>query len=78
MLRPLPATITSFWKMIWEHKVANIIMATGLEEGGKVKCERYWPEEFKEEQYGDILVEWMSAEKRESYLITRLRIVKVC
>ncbi len=75
--RPLPATIETFWKMVWEHKVTCIIMATGLVEGSKVKCERYWPQEFKEDTYGDVKVEWMAAEKQTGYLVTRLKATKV-
>ncbi len=40
MCRPLPATIDHFWRMIWQEKVAIIIMLTGLVEQGKPKCER--------------------------------------
>ena len=52
-------------------------MATGLEEAGKIKCERYWPEEFKTERYFDVNVEWLAAEKCEGFMLTRLRASKV-
>lgn len=33
--------------MLWEHKINTVVMMTGLEEGGRAKCERYWPFEGK-------------------------------
>ena len=55
---PLPATIKCFWRMIWQHRVSVVVMATGLKERGKVKCERYWPEDTSAPtKYGDYTVE---------------------
>ena len=44
---PLPSTIYNFIRMIWHYKLACIVMTTGLVEGTKRKCERYWPETAK-------------------------------
>lgn len=41
---PLPGTIDDFWQMVWEQKVDVIAMLTREIEGGKVKCDPYWPE----------------------------------
>lgn len=41
ILSPLPATVSHFWRMVWENQVAFIVMVTGLVETGSVKCERY-------------------------------------
>ena len=60
--------------MVWENNVTCVVMATGLLEGGKQKCERYWPEEFSEQQYAGIRVEWMAAEKKPGYLLTKLEV----
>ena len=42
---PMENTIGDFWRMIWEHKSAAIVMLTELEEGGKVSDIRMksWP-----------------------------------
>ena len=42
---PSKNTIEEFWQMIIEQKVNEIVMVTNLNEGGKEKCERYFPTE---------------------------------
>jgi len=41
---PLPATVQDFWRMVWEENCGVVVNTTSLEEGGKVKCHKYWPE----------------------------------
>ncbi|XP_034047388.1 tyrosine-protein phosphatase non-receptor type 13 isoform X2 [Thalassophryne amazonica] len=41
---PLPTTMADFWQMVWEQKSNVIAMMTQEVEGGKVKCQRYWPD----------------------------------
>ena len=52
---PLEATIDDFWRMAWEHCCELMIMLTNLEEVGRTKCAKYWPEEG-ETTYGAITV----------------------
>ena len=33
-----------FWRLVWQERAPSIVMITNLEEGGKIKCQRYWPE----------------------------------
>nr|XP_033818902.1 tyrosine-protein phosphatase non-receptor type 13 isoform X2 [Geotrypetes seraphini] len=41
---PLPTTVTDFWQMVWEQNCTVITMMTQEVEGGKIKCQRYWPD----------------------------------
>ncbi len=40
---PTPATVGHFWKMVAEYRVRVIVMLTRVTEGGRAKCEEYWP-----------------------------------
>ncbi|XP_072261558.1 tyrosine-protein phosphatase non-receptor type 13 isoform X4 [Pyxicephalus adspersus] len=42
---PLPSTVPDFWQMVWEQNSTLIAMMTQEVEGGKIKCQRYWPDE---------------------------------
>ncbi|XP_057674167.1 tyrosine-protein phosphatase non-receptor type 13 isoform X2 [Corythoichthys intestinalis] len=41
---PLPTTMGDFWQMVLEQKANVVAMMTQEIEGGKVKCQRYWPD----------------------------------
>ncbi|KAL5486438.1 hypothetical protein EMCRGX_G018913 [Ephydatia muelleri] len=41
---PTENTLATFWRMIWENRVQNIVMLTKCIEGGKKKCEQYFSE----------------------------------
>ncbi|XP_053317697.1 tyrosine-protein phosphatase non-receptor type 13 isoform X2 [Spea bombifrons] len=42
---PLPSTVSDFWQMVWEQNSTIIAMMTQETEGGKIKCQRYWPDD---------------------------------
>ncbi|KAF0312425.1 Tyrosine-protein phosphatase 69D [Amphibalanus amphitrite] len=67
---PLEATIDDFWRMVWEHCCELMIMLTNLEEVGRTKCAKYWPEEG-ETTYGAITVS-LAEEKPYSDYIQRV------
>ncbi|XP_012142815.2 uncharacterized protein LOC100876654 isoform X1 [Megachile rotundata] len=53
---PKPNTVIDFWRMIWQEEVLVICMLANLTEGGKIKCEQYWPDIGRKKKYGDIIV----------------------
>lgn len=42
---PLPTTFNDFWNVVWNKEIKVIVMLTREEEGGRLKCHRYWPDE---------------------------------
>lgn len=40
---PTLHTLPAFVRLLWEKGVHVLVMATDLVEGGRPKCERYWP-----------------------------------
>eukprot|EP00040_Diaphanoeca_grandis_P018506 m.97323 g.97323 ORF g.97323 m.97323 type:complete len:759 (+) comp26966_c1_seq2:238-2514(+) len=54
---PLPTTIDSFWRMIINEKVQNVVMVTNLFEKGRKKCEKYFPVQHGQKQsFGEITI----------------------
>ena len=51
---PLPNTLVDFWRMVWQERPSAIVMLTNCVEGGRVKCEQYWPD--TDQSYGPFLV----------------------
>jgi protein tyrosine phosphatase len=45
---PLDTTVEAFLRMLHEKKIEVCLMATGIMEGGKKKCARYFPEKVGE------------------------------
>eukprot|EP00045_Choanoeca_perplexa_P011670 m.124665 g.124665 ORF g.124665 m.124665 type:complete len:1025 (-) comp15716_c0_seq1:30-3104(-) len=46
---PKDTGLFNFWRMILHTKATTVVMVTGLIEGGKNKCQRYWPAELSTE-----------------------------
>ncbi|XP_059166888.1 receptor-type tyrosine-protein phosphatase epsilon-like [Physella acuta] len=72
---PSSVILNDFIRMIWEQKVEKVVMLTNLVEEGKLKCERYWPEEG-DCTFGDITVILLSTEGFADYTIRKLKFVK--
>ncbi|KAM4524280.1 receptor-type tyrosine-protein phosphatase H-like [Odontesthes bonariensis] len=66
---PLFSTVGDFWKMIWEQRVNAIVMVTNCTEGGRNKCEQYWPDDRKQCLCGELLVTTRSQQKESSWTL---------
>ncbi|XP_015255525.1 PREDICTED: receptor-type tyrosine-protein phosphatase H-like, partial [Cyprinodon variegatus] len=71
---PLPSTVRDFWRMVWEQRVKCIVMVTNCIEGGRTKCERYWPERTKWLHYGDVFVTGVSELKQPKWTQREFRL----
>jgi len=65
---PMEMVFPDFWRMIWQENVTVIIMLTNLEEGGKVKCDQYWPSQGAC-KYGHVTVRFIRVDQTADYLI---------
>ncbi|KAL5011077.1 hypothetical protein ScPMuIL_013382 [Solemya velum] len=67
---PLPGTKDDFWRMVWEQNVHIIVMLTQLKERGKIKCDKYWPDQVKEPVFiGDLIIQMYSESVLPDYTI---------
>ncbi|CAK9290595.1 unnamed protein product [Gordionus sp. m RMFG-2023] len=77
---PLTNTISDFWRMVWLYRIDSIVMITNLVERGKVKCDKYWPNEDVEnvvDVYGDISVKHLGTQKRAFYTVRTFEIKNI-
>ena len=69
---PLLETLDHHWQTIYENDVDIIVLLTSLIEGGKEKCQQYWPSNSGDtEGYGCYDVMLMSEEKPRSEILKR-------
>ncbi|KAG7274471.1 hypothetical protein CRUP_001436 [Coryphaenoides rupestris] len=71
---PLAETLYDFWRMVWEQEVRVIAMVTNCTEGGRAKCEQYWPLDYTPCLYGDLLVTSTSEQRQQSWTIRTLNV----
>ncbi|XP_034250839.1 tyrosine-protein phosphatase Lar [Thrips palmi] len=70
---PLPNTVSQFWRMVWQHNVAIIVMLTKLKEQGQDKCTQYWPAE-RALRYGAVLVEPLAEYNLPTYTLREFKV----
>lgn len=80
---PKPETVVAFWRMIWQENVRALVMVTGLMEGEKQKCARYWPEKVYDAaanagtvKYGDVRVRVIAGIRKEGYKVAILNVYR--
>ena len=73
MVGPLPRTVVDFWRMVWQERPSAIVMFTNCKEGGRVKCEQYWPETGSK-KYGPFSVVRSDKEILADYTIRKLQV----
>ncbi|XP_069126601.1 receptor-type tyrosine-protein phosphatase alpha-like isoform X2 [Argopecten irradians] len=67
---PRPGTVKDFWRMIWQLKTSKIVMLTNLVEGGKPKCDKYWPDESETITHGQFDIT-MDMERSYAFYVIR-------
>ncbi|XP_072044699.1 receptor-type tyrosine-protein phosphatase kappa-like [Amphiura filiformis] len=73
---PNSTTVKDYWRMIWQERTETIIMVTGLVEGGKAKCEKYWPDKGKSTAYEDYSVTNLTEDNKGHYVVRELKLTK--
>ncbi|KAM6936927.1 phosphatidylinositol phosphatase PTPRQ [Xenentodon cancila] len=74
---PLPGTVADFWRMIWETGTRTIVMLTQCYEKGRIRCQKYWPEDNKPMTvFSDILISKVSEEVFPDWTVRTLKVEK--
>lgn len=65
--------------MIYEHRVSVVVMLTGIEEQGKIKCAQYWEDEEGKPRDidGRYVVTLQGVRKCSEFVIRRLSLARV-
>ena len=71
---PTPATCSDYWQMVWEQQSLIVLMVTNDVEGGRVKCEKYWPDQGEDKVYGDLTISSTKQRSNDTYTIRGLKV----
>ncbi|XP_042908226.2 tyrosine-protein phosphatase 69D isoform X1 [Parasteatoda tepidariorum] len=71
---PLDRTVFDFWRMLWEHRVTVVVMLTGIEEHGQVKCAQYWSESCPKEIEKMFVISLVSTKRYSDYIVRRFQV----
>ena len=70
---PLPDTVVDFWRMVWQERSSAIVMLANCEEGGRAKCEQYWPESGQK-SFGPFVVYVSDKQIFADYTVRKLEV----
>lgn len=68
----LPNTIVDFWNMIWQENTRVIVMTTKEIERTKKKCEKYWPDPGKTQEWGHAKITCLTETSTNDYTLREL------
>ena len=72
---PTPKTVAEMWKMVLQENVELIVMLAQVFEGGRQKCEQYWPEEQGQElTFGQTTIKTTSVKKDAGIVVTKMSV----
>ncbi|PVD24661.1 hypothetical protein C0Q70_15146 [Pomacea canaliculata] len=66
---PRSHTVDDLWWMVWQENATQIIMLTNLKDGGKDKCEEYWPSVGTTKTYGHVTVTAFKTDTRADFVV---------
>ena len=74
---PLPATLHSLWKVIYDRKLSVIMQLTALVEEGREVCTPYWPRKVGEVQdYQGYTVDLINEEHLDGFTVRTLSVLE--
>ncbi|CAN0169862.1 unnamed protein product [Lampetra fluviatilis] len=71
---PKEDTVADLWQMVWEQNVYTIVMLTGVMEGGREKCAKYWQDDMEPHFQGDLVLRKVSETVLDDWTIRNLQI----
>ena len=71
---PMQSTVRNWWKMIYEHNCAVVMMTSSLVEGGQEASTQYWPDSGTV-HYGEFAVDLLGEDKLEGFIIRNLSVM---
>nr|XP_032835876.1 receptor-type tyrosine-protein phosphatase H-like [Petromyzon marinus] len=69
---PMSSLLNDFWRLVWEQQVQNIVMLTQCVEGGRNKCDQYWPSAGVPCLHGHVMVELRGEERLADWTVRTL------
>ena len=72
---PTKKSVPDMWRMILQERTELIVMLAQVFEGGRTKCEQYWPEKEGEElTFGAVSIKTTRITQQGSMVITKLSV----